>query len=100
MSFDNAAKSSSMPPCHGKATLFARCNFTVPPQLAEVALQEALSTPWPTLADVSGAGTRIEAGRPILTLFAEGPTVDDVERGLRQRATELELQIYGSLAAP
>jgi hypothetical protein len=32
----------------------------------------------------------IEAGRPILTLFAEGATVDDVEYRLREQAMRIE----------
>ncbi len=81
---------------HGKATLFARRDITITPELADWSLTEAIRTPWPTLADVSVAGTKIDAGRPILTVFAEGATVDDVERNLRNRVDELEQQIYAS----
>ncbi len=81
---------------HGKATLFAKRDIVMTNEFAEMALAEALRKPWPTLADVSSAGTVIEAGRPILTVFAEGPTVEGVEQRLRQRVLELERQIYGS----
>ena len=74
----------------GKATLFARRDLVVSEQFYEHTLREALRTPWPTLADVSPAGTPIENGRPILTLFAEGATAEDVERRLRERVPELE----------
>jgi predicted ATP-grasp superfamily ATP-dependent carboligase len=83
---------------HGKAIMFAKQDIVISEAFAEAALSEALHKPWPTLADVSPAHTRIEAGRPILTVFAEGATVDDVEYQLRSRVVELERQIYGSEA--
>ena len=48
-------------------------------------LAEVAREPWPTLADVSPAGTLIEAGRPILTIFADGATSIGVEEPLRTR---------------
>ena len=58
--------------CHGKATLFAKRDIVISPMNSpNMSLAEALRTPWPTLADVSPAGTPIEDGRPILTVFAE-----------------------------
>jgi len=85
---------------HGKAILFARRDVVMSNEFAEMALAEALRMPWPKLADVSPAGSLIEAGRPIITVFAEGRTVDDVEQRLRLRVLELERQIYGSSAVP
>jgi predicted ATP-grasp superfamily ATP-dependent carboligase len=60
-----------------------------------MSLAEALRLPWPTLADVSPAGSLIEAGRPILTVFAEDDTDEAVEQRLRERVVKLEHQIYG-----
>lgn len=85
---------------HGKATLFAKRNIVITEHFAESTLAEALETPWPTLADVSLAGTLIEAGRPILNVFAEGANTHEVERNLRQRVTELEELIYRSTPLP
>jgi predicted ATP-grasp superfamily ATP-dependent carboligase len=53
-----------------------------------------MESPWPRLADISPAGTSIEAGRPILTVFAESGDVDEVEQQLRQRVVDLEAEIY------
>jgi predicted ATP-grasp superfamily ATP-dependent carboligase len=80
---------------HGKAILFARRDLRISQTFAEMSLAEALRTPWPTLADVSPAGTIVEAGRPILTLFAQGATVEMVEQHLRERVLELEALLYG-----
>jgi predicted ATP-grasp superfamily ATP-dependent carboligase len=77
-------------PVHGKAILFAKQEVVISKQLAESALTKALRKPWPALADIPGAGTPIEAGRPILTLFAEGATVDEVEHRLRKHAMQIE----------
>ncbi len=82
--------SSPKPLAHGKAILFAKRDITVPKQFAERALPEALRAPWPRLADIPTAGMPIEAGRPILTLFAEGATLDDVEYRLREQAMRIE----------
>ncbi len=78
----------------GKAILFARRDVVISQRFAESSLALALETPWPKLADVSPAGTPIESGRPILTVFAEGSDVADVEQRLRQRVAELEAEIY------
>jgi predicted ATP-grasp superfamily ATP-dependent carboligase len=80
--------------CHGKATLFARRDFFISQKLADVTLAEAIRTPWPTLADISPAGTPIEVGRPILTLFANGADVYQVEANLRERAIEIAPLLY------
>jgi predicted ATP-grasp superfamily ATP-dependent carboligase len=79
---------------HGKAILFAKRNVVMSNEFAERALSKAIRGPWPDLADVSPAGTLIEAGRPILTFFAQGRTIDEVEHALRRRVVELEKQIY------
>jgi uncharacterized protein len=74
----------------GKATLFARRDLVISDEFAACSLAESGPEPWPALADVSPAGTPVEAGRPILTLFAEGTTVGEVEKRLRERSAEIE----------
>jgi predicted ATP-grasp superfamily ATP-dependent carboligase len=91
---NSADRSHSLPTCHGKATLFARRDITISRHFAEMALREALVTPWPTLADVPPVETPIAAGRPIITVFAAGQNVDEVEQRLRSRVADLEQQIY------
>jgi len=48
--------------------------------------------PWiiPGHADIPAAGERIEAGRPVLTFFAEARTREECEAKLRDRARELD----------
>jgi predicted ATP-grasp superfamily ATP-dependent carboligase len=79
---------------HGKAILFAKRDLAIGAEFAELALAESLRSPWPTLADVSPAGTLVEAGRPIITLFADGTSPADVENRLLAHAQDLERQIY------
>ncbi len=78
---------------HGKAILFAKRDITLSQSFVEEALQQAMHKPWPMLADIPSANTLIEAGRPILTLFAEGNTVVEVECRLRERAMQIERQL-------
>ena len=87
----------SLLPAHGKATLFARRDTTLTPAFADWSLAEATHTPWPSLADVSTAGTQIAAGRPILTFFAAAPTPAEVEAQLRLRVAEIEQKVYADL---
>jgi predicted ATP-grasp superfamily ATP-dependent carboligase len=79
---------------HGKAILFAKRDLVIEQAFADATFAEALRTPWPTLADVSVTGTLVEASRPILTLFGEGASMDDVERRLRDRVVQLERELY------
>jgi predicted ATP-grasp superfamily ATP-dependent carboligase len=85
---------ASRPYFYGKAILYAKRDLLVSARLAEMALAEAKRNPWPMLADVPSAGTAVDAGRPIITLFVEGVRLDDVEHRLHDRATELEQMIY------
>jgi uncharacterized protein len=80
--------------CHGKATLFATRDIVISKEFAEYSIAESLCEPWPRLGDVSGPGTPIENGRPILTMFASGTSVAEVEQGLRMRVIELEQKLY------
>jgi uncharacterized protein len=79
---------------HGKAILFARQRLTISERFAEFTLFEAIREPWPTLADVSPAGTVVEKGRPVLTIFAEGANVDEVTAKLRARSADIEALLY------
>jgi predicted ATP-grasp superfamily ATP-dependent carboligase len=79
---------------YGKGILYGRRDGVISEPFAQWSLDESISTPWPTLADVSPAGTPIETGRPILSLFAEAEDVAGVEQQLRARASELEAKIF------
>jgi predicted ATP-grasp superfamily ATP-dependent carboligase len=79
---------------HGKAILFAKRNFVISDEFAEMGLAEAVREPWPTLADISAAGTRIDVGRPVLTIFAWGGDGDEVERKLRDRVADIKARLY------
>jgi predicted ATP-grasp superfamily ATP-dependent carboligase len=74
-----------------KAILFARADQIFPaegPWVEELRTPTPLTEP-PAFADIPPAGTRIPAGRPILTFFAMGTSSIDCEDRLRQIAAEL-----------
>jgi predicted ATP-grasp superfamily ATP-dependent carboligase len=79
---------------HGKAILFAKRPLTISGSFAEWSLAESVKTSWPTIADVSPAGTQIDAGRPIMTVFAEAAEPEQVECRLRERIADIEAQVY------
>jgi predicted ATP-grasp superfamily ATP-dependent carboligase len=89
---DTPARSESN--CHGKATLFATRDFEISQSFADYSIAESLRTPWPMLGDISSAGTPIENGRPVLTIFASGTNVAEVEQRLRERVVEVENRLY------
>jgi predicted ATP-grasp superfamily ATP-dependent carboligase len=80
--------------CHGKATLFATRDVVISQEFADYSVAESLRSPWPMLGDVSAAGTPIENGRPVLTIFASGTSVTDVVQRLRERVVEVERRLY------
>jgi uncharacterized protein len=82
--------------CTGKAILFARQALVFP---AEGPWQAVLDHPgdihWmPTFADIPAAGQRIEAGRPILTLFGRGEAMAGCLEALQRRAADVERWLY------
>jgi predicted ATP-grasp superfamily ATP-dependent carboligase len=89
---DNPAQAASN--CHGKATLFATRDVVVSQAFADYSIAESMREPWPLLADVSGPGTLVESGRPVLTMFASGTSVAEVEQRLRERVAEVENRLY------
>jgi len=80
----------------GKAILFARAALTFP---ADGPWMTTLRQPgdiWdlPAFADIPAAGTPIKAGRPILTFFARGDSVEACREALQQRAANLERWLF------
>jgi predicted ATP-grasp superfamily ATP-dependent carboligase len=75
-------------------TLFATRDVAISQEFADYSIAESLLSPWPMLGDVSAAGTPIEKGRPVLTIFASGTSVADVEQRLRERVVEVERKLY------
>lgn len=81
---------------HGKAILFAKTDIVISERLSTTVLAEASRKPWPALADISPPGTLVEKGRPILTVFAEGRSIEDVENRLRNKVAHLEQRVYST----
>ena len=79
---------------HGKAILFADRELVISNDFAAMALSVASRQPWPMLADVPPAGTTVEAGRPVLTVFADGATIEVVEAELQKRVADLKRELY------
>jgi predicted ATP-grasp superfamily ATP-dependent carboligase len=90
----NRAPGRPEAPSHGKAILFARRDLVISQAFADFSLAESLQTPWPSLGDVSVAGTLVESGRPILTVFASGANVVEIESRLQEQVAALEKKLY------
>jgi uncharacterized protein len=81
-------------PAAGKAVLYAKLPLAVSRQLSELLLAAAGEPNRPRLADIPNPGTQISLGEPILTVLADGSTLDNVESELRDRVAALESSLY------
>jgi predicted ATP-grasp superfamily ATP-dependent carboligase len=84
----------------GKAVLFARQGLRFP---RSGPWREVLRAPppvdeMPGFADLPYPESPIEAGRPVLTLFARAGTLAECEERLRRSAAELDRWLYGGAA--
>jgi predicted ATP-grasp superfamily ATP-dependent carboligase len=81
----------------GKAVLFARAGLTFPGDGPWRGVLRALPPPevLPPFADLPHVGEWIEAGRPVLTLFARGAGDRECLSTLRQTAAELDRWLHG-----
>lgn len=97
----NACTGQQLPPTNkttltrcGKAILFAKDSVSVTAEFVEWADRQNHDDVWPNVADISPAGTSIEAGQPVMTVFATGLAAGVVEKVLRLRVAEIESRLY------
>ncbi|MBI2806232.1 MAG: ATP-grasp domain-containing protein [Planctomycetes bacterium] len=80
----------------GKAILFARKTFSFPTDGPWVeSLEPGGNLDSVEHADIPRAGEIIEAGRPVLTVFASASTVHECETKLREKAQALDRRLCG-----
>ncbi|MEM8945989.1 MAG: ATP-grasp domain-containing protein [Planctomycetota bacterium] len=99
---------SKPPEYFGKAVLFAKESCVISKAFTETVIPpqpypssgESDEGKWPKFADIPAAGTEIEIGQPVLTLFARGDSGEVVEDRLRQRAEEIETLLYAKEPQP
>jgi predicted ATP-grasp superfamily ATP-dependent carboligase len=94
MPIENPQSAIELRPIQGKAIVYAKCDLVISDEFAAMALAEAARRPWPQLADISAAGTLVEAGRPVLTVFAEGASDQEVQNQLHERVATIEDTLY------
>jgi len=76
--------------CCGKVVLFANRPLVITEETKGGLLQQAGNIAWPEIADIPAAGTKIAAGQPVLTLFAEADSCESVATRLQERVAEIE----------
>lgn len=100
--FDPSAPAQSLAPvrqesvCIGKAILFAARPLIFPadgPWITELMRPTPIDA-MPGFADLPSAGERIEVGRPILTLFARGRSLEECRETLRRTAADLDRCLF------
>ena len=78
---------------YGKVILFAKYRIAISGPFVRWALEGASRQGWPSVADIPAAGTVIGPHQPILTLFAEGRSLEQVEQALRGRVADIERRV-------
>jgi predicted ATP-grasp superfamily ATP-dependent carboligase len=78
-----------------KGVLFARDTFLVPSQCPWNASLDQPITGFRDFADIPHAGTRIDKGSPIVSIFARAKTVEQCLAALRVQAQRLDLRLFG-----
>jgi predicted ATP-grasp superfamily ATP-dependent carboligase len=80
----------------GKAILFAPRPAVFPAAGPWQAFCTGSADPWqlPAFADVPVAGSLLRPGRPVLTFFARGASLDDCLEQLRQQAAALSQELF------
>ncbi len=79
---------------HGKAILFAGDRRIVSPELTAELLAKNVNRAWPEIADIPVAGSVIEPGWPVATVFADGATEAEVRCQLNVRVNELKNRLH------
>lgn len=73
----------------GKAVLYARRPLQITARFCDYC--QATNEPagdWPLIADLPHIGTQVDAGHPIVTIFASGDNIEEVRDRLRRRADD------------
>jgi len=78
----------------GKAILFARSPLVFPEMGPWLAGHTTDVWRVPAFADIPAAGTKIPRGKPILTFFARGGTLEECENRLRHSARDLDRLLF------
>jgi len=79
----------------GKAIVYARTNGFVPRALDELVGEWNRPAQWSGLADLPQVGEALRAGQPVVTVLAEGGSLDEVEHELRRRSSYV-LKLLGA----
>jgi predicted ATP-grasp superfamily ATP-dependent carboligase len=82
---------------HGKAIYYAREHVVFPEEGPWDASLQMVWSPrdYPDYADIPHAGSRIEKGQPILTLFASAASADACAESLHIKAQALDRRLFG-----
>lgn len=76
------------------AKLFSSRGVTIGVDLRLLSHDSARGDGWPALADVPSIGTRVASLHPVLTLFADATSADEVLRNLKARVAIVKRQLY------
>jgi predicted ATP-grasp superfamily ATP-dependent carboligase len=79
---------------YGKAILFAKRSVTISADFSKRMLSSAVQIKWPAIADIPISGSVVAAGRPLLTVFADSVSREQVVNSLQSRVAEIERTLY------
>ena len=83
----------------GKAILYAKEALVIPESFASFVRVSNGRDTWPTVADIPAVGSKIPAGRPVVTLLHSANSADEAEAKLRELAQAVERLLYNDKGA-
>lgn len=84
---------------YGKLIVFAESAGEVTKSLSDAWYARSQRGTWPTMGDIPQAGTRVEAGHPVATVFAEGAEGDEVSSRLAEERAAVLAELRTGRAA-
>lgn len=84
-------KSLATEAIHAKAVIYSRGQFVIGDATTQSLLELNTGTAFPIVADIPMAGTEIDKGDPIATVFAQGATTFDAKECLRTAIAKLNI---------
>jgi predicted ATP-grasp superfamily ATP-dependent carboligase len=77
-------------PSSGKAVVYATRDCLAPQPLEQIAADWNQPGQPPGMADIPRPGELLRTGQPVVTVFADGPSLAEVERELRRRVSVIQ----------
>lgn len=80
---------------YGKAVVYSERAGNVPQSLELVARERNDGQIWPEIADLPQTGEALKSGQPVVTVFANGASVEQIQEKLRRQVANIQKMLLG-----